>query len=350
MSENLAGVTLLAFGNGSPDIFASLSNISGDTELVYAELLGAAIFVTGFIAGIVILIRPFKIVWRNYVRDVLFFLVGAIVIDNFIHDEGYTITEGVCTVMIYVAYLCVVVYEHIRMKRKAQELRQMKITSENAAHSAEIRKKAEVLEEATVIKIYSRKDSSVILETDIMRVLQRKLSGVDPNYRLFQTFLQAISPLDKKEWRDAGWIGKVLMMLKVKKQFSFYELPSNCFMLVSGPGCVLPRPRYSNRRLRRRSSRLVQTVEHAEHCYTPTIVSLHHRIHQVDVLRFTSVINDCPSRLACRIVCCVQNIEKRLSTKVPRGVCRRKFHRLCKRHLCHCKRSRFCHESNRHRF
>lgn len=40
MSENLAGVTLLAFGNGSPDILTSLSNLDGDTELMYCELMG----------------------------------------------------------------------------------------------------------------------------------------------------------------------------------------------------------------------------------------------------------------------------------------------------------------------
>lgn len=40
LSENLAGVTLLAFGNGSPDIFTALSDYEADTELLYAELLG----------------------------------------------------------------------------------------------------------------------------------------------------------------------------------------------------------------------------------------------------------------------------------------------------------------------
>lgn len=40
LSENLAGVTLLAFGNGSPDVFTALSDWNGDTELLYAELFG----------------------------------------------------------------------------------------------------------------------------------------------------------------------------------------------------------------------------------------------------------------------------------------------------------------------
>lgn len=40
LSENIAGVTILAFGNGSPDIFTALANYDGDSELIYAELLG----------------------------------------------------------------------------------------------------------------------------------------------------------------------------------------------------------------------------------------------------------------------------------------------------------------------
>lgn len=98
MSENLAGVTLLAFGNGSPDIFASLANTGGDTELMYCELIGAAAFVTGFIAGVIILIRPFKVVGRNYVRDSLFFVFSVLMIDRQIHDQRFSLLEGFGTV------------------------------------------------------------------------------------------------------------------------------------------------------------------------------------------------------------------------------------------------------------
>lgn len=230
MSENLAGITLLAFGNGSPDIFASLSNISGDTELVYSELIGAAIFVTGFIAGTVIIIHPFKLVWRNYVRDVMFFLVAAIVISNFIHDQGYSITEGICTVMIYVLYICVVVFDHIRMKNEAKKVREMSIRRDVELSSiAEIVKRAESLEEATEIKIYNRKDSSVVLEQDILKVFQTEFQGADPNHRLLKSFMQAINPLDEREWKDAGWIKKVLMMLKVKSNFSILRASLKLF-------------------------------------------------------------------------------------------------------------------------
>lgn len=215
MSENLAGVTLLAFGNGSPDIFASLSNSSGDTELVYSELIGAAVFVTGFIAGIIIFIQPFKLVARTYVRDVLFFLSAIVLISNCIHDGGYSLMEGVGTVLIYVAYLAVVIFEHLRMKQEARNIRELSLVMENEDSAVKIVKKAEDLEDITEIKIHSRRDSSIILDEDILKILNKMYPG-SGNENLFKTFLQSINPIDQQDWAAAGLPMRIVMTLKVK--------------------------------------------------------------------------------------------------------------------------------------
>lgn len=214
MSENLAGVTLLAFGNGSPDIFASLSNSSGDTELVYCELIGAAVFVTGFVAGVVIFIRPFKIVGRNYVRDVMFFILAIVLISNCIHDGGYTLMEGVCTVMIYVAYLTVVVFEHFQMKKEARSIRKLSAAVENEESAGDILKLAEELEDINEIKIHSRRDSSIILDEDILSIFLKELHG-GPNENIFKTFFESINPIDEQDWRESSNAMKILVVLKV---------------------------------------------------------------------------------------------------------------------------------------
>ena len=56
LSENVAGITLLALGNGAPDVFTAYSaiNSADDFPLVLAELLGASIFVTTVVLAAVL--------------------------------------------------------------------------------------------------------------------------------------------------------------------------------------------------------------------------------------------------------------------------------------------------------
>ncbi len=58
MSENLAGVTLLALGNGAPDVFSSIA-ASGDGDsgvsVAIGTLVGSGFFVGNFVLAMVVL-------------------------------------------------------------------------------------------------------------------------------------------------------------------------------------------------------------------------------------------------------------------------------------------------------
>lgn len=210
MSETLAGVTLLAMGNGSPDIFASISNYSSDTELLYTELLGGAAFVTGLVAGIVIVIRPFKIVARNYTRDVLFFVFALILINQFMGDYGYALWEGLVTIMIYLAYLAYVFIDHRREKRQLENLRRISANpSLDGINLVDLQSQVHVLEENLEIQI-KRKDSLAI---EFPIVFRKELTG-GANDGLFQTFKNAINPIELGAWEESGLIMRSLMILK----------------------------------------------------------------------------------------------------------------------------------------
>jgi sodium/potassium/calcium exchanger 6 len=74
-------VTLLAFGNGCPDIFASLAAASsGRPELIVGELLGAGIFCTSIVAGLIFVSAEFKIARRPLLRDTSFYLLAIYLI------------------------------------------------------------------------------------------------------------------------------------------------------------------------------------------------------------------------------------------------------------------------------
>lgn len=220
MSESLAGITLLAFGNGSPDIFASLAHIGGDSELMYAELIGAAAFVTAFIAGIIVLVRPFKLIRRNHIRDVAFFLTAIVIIDGFMNDGVYTLWEGIVTVMIYVAYLVFVLFEHIKIKRKVKQVRssisehvQMGIVT-----PPEVLRAVDVLEKTTEISIFDRRDSSIVLDEEVSRVFEEGINRT-PNEGFWKDLALSVIPIDMIDWKNASRLGQLLLVLKVSRNF-----------------------------------------------------------------------------------------------------------------------------------
>ncbi len=73
LSHNIAGVTLLAVGNGAPDLFSALAGSSqGRPQLVLGQLMGCAVLLTSCVAGMVCLAAPFKLMVRPFFRDVAF--------------------------------------------------------------------------------------------------------------------------------------------------------------------------------------------------------------------------------------------------------------------------------------
>ncbi|KAJ6762776.1 MITOCHONDRIAL SODIUM/CALCIUM EXCHANGER PROTEIN [Salix purpurea] len=75
----MGGVTLLALGNGAPDVFASLAAVrSGQYRTGFGAILSAGTFVSAFVVGFVaIYAAPFNVDPASFIRDVGFYLLGA---------------------------------------------------------------------------------------------------------------------------------------------------------------------------------------------------------------------------------------------------------------------------------
>lgn len=113
MSESLAGVTLLALGNGSPDVFSTFAAFrTHAASLAIGELIGAACFITAVVSGSMALIRPFNVARKSFVRDVTFFLVAAAFSMGFIVDGNLHLWESATMVAFYLFYVAFVVAWH----------------------------------------------------------------------------------------------------------------------------------------------------------------------------------------------------------------------------------------------
>lgn len=109
MSESLAGVTFLAFSNGSPDVFSTFSALRANAgALAIGELLGAASFITSVVVGSMCLIQPFRVARHSFLRDVGFFTLAIFLTLACLYDGHITLVESLCMVALYVAYVILV--------------------------------------------------------------------------------------------------------------------------------------------------------------------------------------------------------------------------------------------------
>jgi sodium/potassium/calcium exchanger 6 len=122
LSESIAGVTFLAFGNGSPDVFSTFAAMSTHSgSLAVGELIGAAGFITAVVAGSMALVREFKVGKKTFVRDNVAFIFAAAFSMYFLADGALYFWE--CCVMIgyYISYVIMVVVWHWLLSRRRKQ-------------------------------------------------------------------------------------------------------------------------------------------------------------------------------------------------------------------------------------
>lgn len=74
---------MLAFGNGAPDVFSSLSAAGTDTTstgfyLAAASSLGSGMFVSTILSSAIALLtdKPIKVTPQYFARDVMFYIIS----------------------------------------------------------------------------------------------------------------------------------------------------------------------------------------------------------------------------------------------------------------------------------
>ena len=110
LDDNIAGVTFLAFGNGSPDLFSTLAAMRvGSGSLAIGELIGAASFIVSVVAGSMCIVKSFRVNPVPFLRDVGFFSVAMVLLFSILWDGLITAWEAALLAGLYVGYVVVVV-------------------------------------------------------------------------------------------------------------------------------------------------------------------------------------------------------------------------------------------------
>lgn len=115
MSESLAGVTLMAFGAGAPDVFASISaSEGGDIEGIVmgiSVLLGSSLFILSVVTSLVILSSPsdIKLNWQFFLRDAFFLFCSLLLmLFSMLYFERINMSMSLSFLGLYTIYVVTV--------------------------------------------------------------------------------------------------------------------------------------------------------------------------------------------------------------------------------------------------
>ncbi|CAI6010125.1 unnamed protein product [Closterium sp. NIES-65] len=111
LSPSTAGVTLLALGNGAPDVFSSLAAIvGGNPKVGLGAVVSAGAFVTCFVVGCVaVTAAPFPVRPRPFLRDSCLFATGVLLL-LLIYLSGHVyLWQAVGLVAFYICFVAVAI-------------------------------------------------------------------------------------------------------------------------------------------------------------------------------------------------------------------------------------------------
>ncbi|XP_053593405.1 mitochondrial sodium/calcium exchanger protein [Microplitis demolitor] len=229
LSENIAGVTILAFGNGAPDVFTSLVSEEGVGELImFVELIGAGVFVTAVIAGTIGIIAPFEIIAKTFMRDCCFYILSVIWISYISEDDVIELWESLSLLLIYILFIItVVVMQWIDNRESSRKAKILQIQDDDMLQSylspktaaAHISKPVKVGPFSIKTKIdlaIAAEISKIHLDSDEFRASSLAAVSFHPGRPtgLFVEFIFDMNPIKVYDWRNANFLLKIVLILR----------------------------------------------------------------------------------------------------------------------------------------
>lgn len=251
LSHNVAGVTLLAFGNGAPDVFSAVAAFSDPRTggLAIGALLGAGIFVTTIVAGSVAWVDHFFIPSRPFLRDLVFYLVAVFWTFFVLYRGHIDMGESIGYLGLYGGYVAtVLIGSWIYKRQKATWFSHGTLPDYEGPGN---------LSDDDYDEPRRRVASIQQVVGDLSESLPLLGAPSGPTLgcggKLYR-FLLSLSPLDLAEWRRRGCIWKFLKVIvlpvellliltvpvmNVMREDRKWNRPLNCLQLITGPLAAL---------------------------------------------------------------------------------------------------------------
>ena len=123
MSENLAGITLLALGNGSPDVITSIIasySDNGGLSMATSSLAGSCLINSFFLAPIVILIskKQISLPAKSYITNMIFLITTLSTIFIFFIVGKICWYTAPILPAIYIAYVVTTLVQELLLKKE----------------------------------------------------------------------------------------------------------------------------------------------------------------------------------------------------------------------------------------
>ncbi|KAI1702828.1 sodium/calcium exchanger protein domain-containing protein [Ditylenchus destructor] len=223
ISQNTAGVTLMAFGNGSPDIFSSIASVMSvknpQAGLAIGGLLGGSIFVTTVVVGSVIIIKPFDAARAPAIRDIGFHLValGMLIFVVLFDGEMYW-WQPFSFLVLYAIYALTVVSEVFPNKAKAMKITTVQPAPTPATSIGWMAQTSATIPQINIESASIKSGSGKSLKSNVT-IHSSTNSNLSDQYmdwprRHLKTFGKHFNPFDMAEFRESKWFLKAYHLVK----------------------------------------------------------------------------------------------------------------------------------------
>ncbi|KAL7737869.1 hypothetical protein ACLKA6_006245 [Drosophila palustris] len=207
MSEHLAGVTLLAFGNSTSDILGHIQN--SPLGILFTFMMANAIFITLISGGLVCLLWPTQLPKYETVRTLLFFLLGVMTAEYFFLTGNY-FSRGECAgiLSIYIVYLSIEIIEGYLEKSAANKALNIVETRSRATVTRDT-----MLRRVTITSIGSKERAERnTVNTNATRLVDYRAAN-PKNEFLFADFVETMQPIDPDFWRNSGNAVRIALIM-----------------------------------------------------------------------------------------------------------------------------------------